>query len=69
MEQQNILIVEDDADISGFWQRFWKGQDIRSVRLFWNGGAVLYGTKITGLRAVGSDDSGNDRGRGADSDP
>ena len=62
MEGQKILIVEDDADISGLLVKIMEGAgyQVRQV-IFRNRGIVLYGTGITGLCAVGSDASGDDR--------
>ncbi len=69
MERQKILIVEDDADISALLVKIMEGQDIRCGRHFRNRGIILYGTGITGLCAVGSDASGDDRRRGVGADP
>lgn len=64
MGRQKILIVEDDADISALLVKIMEGAGI-----FRNRGIILYGTGITGLCAVGSDASGDDRRRGVGADP
>ena len=70
MERQKILIVEDDADISGLLVKIMEGAGYQvRTGIFRNRGIVLYGTGITGLCAVGSDASGDDRRRGVGADP
>ena len=70
MERQKILIVEDDADISALLVKIMEGGRISGAAgIFRNRGIILYGTGITGLCAVGSDASGDDRRRGVGADP
>ena len=67
MGRQKILIVEDDADISALLVKIMEGAGAAGI--FRNRGIILYGTGITGLCAVGSDASGDDRRRGVGADP
>ena len=70
MERQKILIVEDDADISALLVKIMEGAGYQVRQAFsGTGGIILYGTGITGLCAVGSDASGDDRRRGVGADP
>ena len=70
MGRQKILIVEDDADISALLVKIMEGAGYQVRQAFFrNRGIILYGTGITGLCAVGSDASGDDRRRGVGADP
>lgn len=70
MGRQKILIVEDDADISALLVKIMEvGRISGAAGIFRNRGIILYGTGITGLCAVGSDASGDDRRRGVGADP